>query len=324
MGLFEIDNDDFLGQAPKEDIINPTVKTSIVEKTKLAIPTKSSSIKFINKNGKISQFRKRELYQQKDNYETELSSNNRNVEDNKFTKHYFNKSIYNEINEQKGKYGLDIKSLLKEIGMESMSQLEANKNKSAQDDCEEHELQLWVEKYKPWNIMDIVGHEDHKIEILKWLKMWSLSTNNIANKFSEENINDPYRRPNRKVILIEGKIGIGKNTLAEVLSKTCGYNLLEVDNSENNRQQLKQKISNILFSKNTVMGRNVTNCLLVDDSANDSSDILSILQEFLKKDEKETNNCITYSFNSSLSKSETKSESRRVVKECNSLWPPYH
>lgn len=307
MGLFEIENDDFLGQGPKEATTIPTEKITTVGKTTSAVSTKSKSIKFINKHGKINQFKKRELYQEKDNYESELSNNNCNIEDNKFTKHYFNKSIYTEINELKGKYGLDIKNLLKEVNMDSISFLESNKNNLRHNDNEENELQLWVEKYKPWNVMDIVGHEDHKIEILKWLKMWSLSTNNIANKFSEENINDPYRRPDRKVILIEGKIGIGKNTLAEVLSKTCGYDLLEMDNSENNRQQLKQKISNILFSKNTVMGKNVTNCLLVDDSSNDSSDIFSILQEFLKKDEKETNNCITYSFNSSLSKAESKS-----------------
>lgn len=307
MGLFDIEEENFVVSRPKS---LSTLSSDKITSTNDKFPATSSKIKpikYLNKQGKLRQFKKRSLYEEKDQYETELANNNANIEDNKFTKHYFNKSIYTETNEEKGKYGLNIKNLLKQVENENSLSLNSDKRNKLQSGFQEEELQLWVEKYKPSNIMDIIGHEDHKLDILKWLKSWSLSTNNIANRYSEENVNDPYRRPDRKVILIEGKIGIGKNTLAEVLSKTCGYDLLEVNNSENNRQQLKEKVSNILFSKNTVMGKNVTNCLLVDDSSDDSSEILSVLQEFLKKDEKETNNCVNYSFNSNLSKNETKS-----------------
>ncbi|KAL6933733.1 hypothetical protein ACO0R3_001510 [Hanseniaspora guilliermondii] len=302
MGLFDIDEEfNNVSQATKD--FSEKAHSTNVNLTENV--SENKTVKYLNKKGKIKELKKRSIYQEKTLYESTLLSNE-NFEDNKFTKHYFNKSIYNESNESKGKYGLNIKSLLEEVEKERCLASSFEQTDDFQDQTEIKDMDLWVEKYKPKNVMEIIGHEEQKLQILKWFRSWSLSTNNIPNKCSEENINDPYRRPEKKMILIEGKIGIGKNTLADTLSKVCGYDLIEVDNSDNTKQQLKEKISNILFSKNTVMGKNIVNCLLVDDSSNDSADLFSILLEFLRKDERETNNCINHSLNSGMTKNEQK------------------
>lgn len=303
MGLFDIDEKINTAHQPSTDISENIHSTNANSTDNIS---RNKTIKYLNKQGKIRLLKKRSIYQEKSLYESRLSSIE-NFEDNKFTKHYFNKSIYTETNQSKGRYGLNIKSLLEEVKKEKSLASSPKEINDLQNLVENKKMELWVEKYKPKNVMEIVGHEEQKLQILKWFRSWALSTTNIPNKYSEENINDPYRRPDKKMILIEGKIGIGKNTLAEILSKVCGYDLIEVDNSESNKQQLKEKVSNILFSKNTVMGKNVINCLLVDDSSNDSADLFSILLDFLKKDEKETNNCINHSLNSSMSKNEQKS-----------------
>lgn len=303
MGLFDIDEQINTVHRSSTDILENKHYTTAYSADNIS---RSKTIKYLNKQGKIRQLKKRSVYQEKSQFESRLSSIE-NFEDNKFTKHYFNKSIYTETNESKGRYGLNIKSLLEEVKSKNIMTTSSKETNDLQNYVGNKEMDLWVEKYKPKNVIEIIGHEEQKLQILKWFRSWALSTTNIPNKYSEENINDPYRRPDKKMILIEGKIGIGKNTLAEILAKVCGYDLIEFDNSDSNKQQLKEKVSNILFSKNTVMGKNVINCLLVDDSLNDSTDLFSILLDFLKKDEKETNNCINLSLNSTMSKNEQRS-----------------
>jgi len=60
----------------------------------------------------------------------------------------------------------------------------------------------WTEKYRPETWSDLQGHNSDVQEIRQWSKNWS---------------------PGDQPILLVGKPGIGKTTIAQIISKTMGY-----------------------------------------------------------------------------------------------------
>ena len=60
----------------------------------------------------------------------------------------------------------------------------------------------WTEKYRPEKWSDLQGHNSDVQEIRQWAKNWS---------------------PGDQPILLVGKPGIGKTTIAQIISKTMGY-----------------------------------------------------------------------------------------------------
>ncbi|XBW37160.1 hypothetical protein QEN19_002740 [Hanseniaspora menglaensis] len=296
-------SNDFLGQENSlVTSVNKPVKSVIgIELCKSNLPKqislKDKDILLSNQSKNLKKLSKRDIYKQKDNILASLKSLSDGDcnfidlnQDNKYTKHTFNKKIFEEFGKCDHKYGMDIEELLKEIALEKHS--DTQKLDSISKEKAELNNKLWVDKYKPSNFLNIVGHEDNKMNIMKWLKMWSLATGGASTKFCEENMHDPYRRPAKKVLLIEGKTGIGKNLLIEVLAKICNFSLIEVNGSDYINGNVKQWLSNIVHINNSVLGKKTVNCLLVDEASNDISDINSNLVDILKNDEKITKQCI--------------------------------
>ncbi|ORX43578.1 P-loop containing nucleoside triphosphate hydrolase protein [Hesseltinella vesiculosa] len=119
---------------------------------------------------------------------------------------------------------------------------------------------LWVEKYRPSIFMDLLGDQRVNREALAWVKQWdycvfgrrpqvesqrdkalrqyqstfgkvSNAANLNANAKRPEN-NDPLLRPDQKILLLSGPPGYGKTTLAHVIAKHAGYNIVEVNASD--------------------------------------------------------------------------------------------
>ncbi|OBA28805.1 hypothetical protein HANVADRAFT_51254 [Hanseniaspora valbyensis NRRL Y-1626] len=278
------------------------------EKTIDVIPTKNSNnnkyISFLKKKtGSITKLKKREIYLRKDNIINSLKDSKLEdenfyflSEDNKFTKHTFNQKIFSEFGKSESNYGMNVAELLNQIDLEKDTTEKEDTKLDLPSENEKLGAKLWVDKYKPSNFLDIVGHEENKMHIMRWLKMWSLSTGGCSNQFCEENVNDPYRRPEKKILMIEGKTGIGKNLLIEILASNCGYNLLEVNGSDRINGNVKQWLSNIIHTNSSVLGKKAINCLLFDEASNDINDINANLVDILKQDEKLTNECIGISF----------------------------
>lgn len=88
---------------------------------------------------------------------------------------------------------------------------------------------MWVEKYRPKSIEEMVGNEESRIEFLNWLKDWKKSS---------------------KPALLLGPPGTGKTTLVHLVTKKLGYNMIELNASDvRTKERMMQKLGPSLDSK---------------------------------------------------------------------------
>lgn len=117
--------------------------------------------------------------------------------------------------------------------------------------------QMWTEKYRAKRFTDLVGDERTHRAVLRWLKSW------------DDVVFPGYRRPkptkiyedrdvteqhHRKVLLLTGPPGLGKTTLAHVCARQAGYEVLEINASDDrSRDIVKGRIKDTLGTE-TVRG----------------------------------------------------------------------
>jgi replication factor C large subunit len=70
---------------------------------------------------------------------------------------------------------------------------------------------LWVEKYRPKKIEDIIGNEEAKATFIEWLKT---------------------KRRSKKAILLYGPPGVGKTALVNAAAKEFGFTIIEMNASD--------------------------------------------------------------------------------------------
>ncbi len=81
---------------------------------------------------------------------------------------------------------------------------------------------LWVEKYRPKKIEDIIGNEEAKATFIEWLKS---------------------KRKNKKAVLLYGPPGVGKTALVNAASKEFGYTIIEMNASDTRSEKAVNEIA---------------------------------------------------------------------------------
>ena len=95
---------------------------------------------------------------------------------------------------------------------------------------------LWVDKYLPNNSNEIIGNRKEIKQIKNWL-----------NHFTGKEIYPNFKNG----ILLCGKPGIGKTTMAHVLLKEAGYDIIEFNASEVRSQKvIRDKLLSIINGSN--------------------------------------------------------------------------
>lgn len=102
---------------------------------------------------------------------------------------------------------------------------------------------LWTEKYRAKHFMDLVGDDFTNRQVLRWLKRWDPLVFPGAAK------SKPARRPgakqqaeeekpHRKILMLTGAPGLGKTTLAHVCARQAGYEVMEINASDDRSQNV--------------------------------------------------------------------------------------
>ncbi|KAG0259775.1 hypothetical protein DFQ27_003895 [Actinomortierella ambigua] len=153
---------------------------------------------------------------------------------------------------------------------------------------------LWVDKYRPKNYTDLMGDEYVNREVLSWIKEWdqcvfgrkyrkTVGGGGVAGRgsggaggaggqvkkpFQQEfhaKRADPLGRPDRKILLLTGPPGMGKTTMAHVIAKQAGYNIIEVNASDDRTAAtIKGKIEAALEIQ-SIRGSDKPNLLIIDE-----------------------------------------------------------
>lgn len=165
-------------------------------------------------------------------------------------------------------------------------------------DDEGSSSRLWVDQFSPRHYTELLSDDFTNRCLLKWLKLWDtvvfgrerkarpthsdvrLNVTNAQNQnqsqrfktksqITEEILEaelDQYKRPKFKVALLSGPPGLGKTTLAHIIAKHAGYNVVEINASDDRSAELFQKRIDTATQMKSVLGANEKpNCLIIDE-----------------------------------------------------------
>ena len=83
---------------------------------------------------------------------------------------------------------------------------------------------LWVEKYRPSKVSQIVGNKEAVTEFLAWIEGWKKGS------------------PSKKAVLLYGPPGVGKTSLVHAFAKENGWEIIELNASDFRTREVIEKV----------------------------------------------------------------------------------
>jgi chromosome transmission fidelity protein 18 len=112
---------------------------------------------------------------------------------------------------------------------------------------------MWTEKYRAKKFTDLVGDERTHRSVLRWLKAWDpvVFPGSVKKpKAAKKDFGDEEQR-HRKILLLTGPPGLGKTTLAHVCARQAGYEVQEINASdERSGNVVKGRIRDMVGTEN--------------------------------------------------------------------------
>jgi replication factor C large subunit len=94
----------------------------------------------------------------------------------------------------------------------------------------------WTEIYRPKKFEHIIGNEEIRLNVLKWLVKWF---------------------PGTKPLLLIGPPGVGKTTIVKILSSLLNYDLIELNASDTRSGPLLEKLITPLYNNTSLFGKKI-------------------------------------------------------------------
>ena len=312
--LFDYNNEDEKETNTTESVVPPVTTATAAAAAAAATEVDDSLLtQFISSNGTKISLKKKEI---------ETATHNKNTANEQWL------GIGSSTEwRQDSSYGINISELLDRIEARSDDKVRKSNNETDTVTDTAEDNQLWVERWRPKKFLDLVGNEKTNRRILKWLRDWSpvVFKEQIGKlpSFGEDNDQqepDPLMRPRKKILLIHGPPGIGKTSVAHVVCKQAGFQVTEINASdERSGSSVKDKIHNTLFNK-TLHSKPV--CLVADEiDGSIESGFVKILIDIINNDTKATNK-LRYLNNNESGVFKPKSNKKKKKKSSNLLLRP--
>ncbi|KZL81712.1 chromosome transmission fidelity protein 18 [Colletotrichum incanum] len=123
---------------------------------------------------------------------------------------------------------------------------------------------LWTEKYRAKNFLDLCGDDGTNRMVLRWLKRWDpIVFPGVAKKVpivrrpGTKQVQEE-EKPHKKILMLTGPPGLGKTTLAHVCARQAGYEVMEINASDDrSRDVVRNRIRTSLGTESVKTVENV-------------------------------------------------------------------
>lgn len=191
---------------------------------------------------------------------------------------------------ERNHYGIPIYKLLSQVNAQrsiDASKQQVMEKKTIIAPCSSQ--QLLSEKWRPKKWTDLTGSEKIHRFMMRWLVTWSVVVfggNSSSTKDSEYGNKDRLGRPNKKILLIHGPPGSGKTTIAHIMAKQAGYDVLEINASdERSGAIVKDSVNAAVGSHRVDSDRPV--CIIADEIEGAAENgFIKVLVDLITNDQK--------------------------------------